>query len=213
VLTRDASATVVGYVEGVRQISFSDVGGLAIVDANDTLRFFTDDSTTDGEEDSGGTVSRIRLYDGPLTGNEVAGLACEEFGGAKCALSRAEYAAEADAICQAATSRFDAVVRRLDPGDVQDLTAFSEAAIRSSEDALAVLYALPPPEADRALLEGDYRLRERELGFLRRIAVAASAGDAALAESLSTERIDLTHQRVIDVPGHLPWGCPVALGA
>ena len=75
VLTRDASAGVVGYVDGVRQFSFSDAAGLAVIDVNDTLLFFRDDSVT-GIEYSGGAVSRIRLYDGALTGNEVAGLAC-----------------------------------------------------------------------------------------------------------------------------------------
>jgi len=83
VLTRDASANVVGYVDGVRRISFRDGGGLAVIDESDTLLFFRDDSVT-GLEYSGGAVSRIRLYDGPLTENEVAGLACAELPGANC---------------------------------------------------------------------------------------------------------------------------------
>lgn len=76
VLTRDASPRVVGYVNGVRQFSFCDMGDLAVIDANDTLRFFSDDTVTNSEY-SGGAVSRIRLYDGPLTGGDVAGLAAE----------------------------------------------------------------------------------------------------------------------------------------
>lgn len=89
VLTRDASARVVGYVNGVRQFSFRDVDELAVIDANDTLRFFSDDLVTDAEY-SGGAVSRIRLYDGPLTENEVAGLACAELPGALCRLRAIE---------------------------------------------------------------------------------------------------------------------------
>ena len=76
VLTRDATDTVVAYVNGVRQLSFHDTGDIAVIDANDTLRLFSDDTVTPNE-DSGGAVSRIRLYDGALTASEVAALAAE----------------------------------------------------------------------------------------------------------------------------------------
>jgi hypothetical protein len=75
VLTRDASARVVGYVDGIRQFSFHDPGRLAVIDGRDTLQFFRDDSETNTES-SGGAVSRIRLFDRPLVGSEVAALAC-----------------------------------------------------------------------------------------------------------------------------------------
>jgi hypothetical protein len=97
VLTRDASATVVGYVDGIARLSFSDERELAVVDArNDTLRFFSDDSTTDGEY-SGGAVSRIRLYDGPIRRKEVRS-ACAELLGATCGPSTADSVAQIDAI-------------------------------------------------------------------------------------------------------------------
>jgi hypothetical protein len=83
VLTRAASGRVTAYVNGVRQFSFRDVDGLAVIDASDALRFFQDDSTT-GDEHSAGAVSRIRLYDGPLNPSEVAALACEEILNATC---------------------------------------------------------------------------------------------------------------------------------
>lgn len=76
VLTRDTTDTVVAYVNGARQLSFHDTGEIAVIDANDTLRLFSDDTVTPNE-DSGGAVSRIRLYDGPLTASEVAALAAE----------------------------------------------------------------------------------------------------------------------------------------
>ena len=76
VLTRDATDTVVAYVNGARQLSFHDTGDIAVIDANDTLRLFSDDTVT-SNEDSAGAVSRIRLYDGPLTASEVAALAAE----------------------------------------------------------------------------------------------------------------------------------------
>ena len=83
VLTRKASGKVAAYVDGVRQFSFLDDGGLAVIDASDVLRFFQDDSTTSGEH-SAGAVSRIRLYDRPLSASEVAALACEEIPNASC---------------------------------------------------------------------------------------------------------------------------------
>jgi Concanavalin A-like lectin/glucanases superfamily len=77
VLTRDPSSFVVGYVDGIRQFAFRDAAALAEI-ASETLRFFVDDSITGGDEYSSGAVSQIRLYDRPLTANEVAALACAE---------------------------------------------------------------------------------------------------------------------------------------
>jgi hypothetical protein len=76
VLTRDASGTVAGYVNGARQFSLDDINELAVIDANDTLLFFRDDSTTRTEYSSG-AVAGIRLYDGSLSADEVTGLATE----------------------------------------------------------------------------------------------------------------------------------------
>ena len=77
VLTRGPADRVVGYVNGVRQFAFDDRGGLAKVGGSNTLRFFVDDVTTNGEWSSG-AVSQIRLFDQALTANEVALLACTE---------------------------------------------------------------------------------------------------------------------------------------
>ena len=77
VLTRDSSSRVVGYIDGIRQFAFRDTAALAEI-ASETLRFFVDDSVTGGEEYSSGAVSQIRVYDRPLTANEVAALACAE---------------------------------------------------------------------------------------------------------------------------------------
>ncbi|HJY32018.1 MAG TPA: LamG-like jellyroll fold domain-containing protein [Actinomycetota bacterium] len=77
VLSRDSSARVVGYVDGIRQFAFRDTDVLAEI-ASQTLRFFVDDSVTEGEESSSGAVSQIRLYDRPLTASQVAALACAE---------------------------------------------------------------------------------------------------------------------------------------
>ncbi|MBV5275091.1 MAG: IPTL-CTERM sorting domain-containing protein [Lamprocystis purpurea] len=72
VITRDVTATVVGYVDGVQQFTFNDSGGGGIITAN-TLRFFVDDATVSGE-DSAGAVARIRVFDTALTPDQVAAL-------------------------------------------------------------------------------------------------------------------------------------------
>jgi hypothetical protein len=210
VLTRDASARVVGYVDGVRRFSFRDTGELAVIDANDTLLFFRDDSVT-ASEYSGGALSRIRLYDGSLTWNEVAALACAQLTGTICELTRAEYIAQADAICKAATDRFDEAVPGLDATDLEVTAAWSLAAARFSEEALAELRALPPPKAHRARLNEFYSLLEQQTDVLRQAAAAASAGDTARVGTLELERIRLTHQKDALEPG-LQW-CPVSLPA
>jgi Concanavalin A-like lectin/glucanases superfamily len=70
VLTRDAiSGTVVGYINGVQQISFTDAGGNAVFNDN-LIHFFIDDTV----EASAGVVDRIRIYDGALTGAQVTDL-------------------------------------------------------------------------------------------------------------------------------------------
>lgn len=75
VLTRNAGGNVAGYVNGVQQFSFADSGGLAVIDANNTLRFFQDNTSGGaGNEASAGSVARIRLYDGALSASAVAAL-------------------------------------------------------------------------------------------------------------------------------------------
>lgn len=70
VLTREANGVVTGYVNGTQQFQFTDTGGIAIIDGNNSLRFFRDD----GSEASAGSVARIRIYNGALTATQVAAL-------------------------------------------------------------------------------------------------------------------------------------------
>ncbi len=70
ILTRNgATDEVVGYVNGVQQISFIDSGDLAVFSSN-VAYFFQDDLAVTGEN-SGGVVDLIRIYDGALTAQEV----------------------------------------------------------------------------------------------------------------------------------------------
>lgn len=82
-LVRDAVGTVIGYVDGVARLSFSDHGGLAAFGSGAAMRFFGDDVETRGRESSSGAVARIRLYDGPIGADAVAE-ACAQLLGEGC---------------------------------------------------------------------------------------------------------------------------------
>ncbi len=75
-LTRDSAGTVTGYVDGTKQFSYDDSStDAAVIDANNTLRFFRDnESGGPSGESSAGAVARIQIYDEALTANQVAGL-------------------------------------------------------------------------------------------------------------------------------------------
>jgi hypothetical protein len=77
VLTRnDTSNLVVGYVNGVQQLSFTDSSDLAVfTGTNNIIHFFRDDFSTGQGEASAGTVDRIRIYDGALSAVQVRDLA------------------------------------------------------------------------------------------------------------------------------------------
>jgi len=70
VLTRDAAKTVVGYVNGVQQFTFTDTADNAAISAANALRFFKDNNSL--SEESAGEVARIRLYAAPMTPAQVA---------------------------------------------------------------------------------------------------------------------------------------------
>lgn len=72
ILTRDGSTNVVvGYVNGVQEISFAD-SDYAVFDAtNGIANFFNDDYQTSQREASSGFVDFIRVYDGPLSSNQA----------------------------------------------------------------------------------------------------------------------------------------------
>jgi hypothetical protein len=75
-ITRDSSTgLVVGYVNGVPEISFTDSSSDAVFNAaNNIINFFQDDSVTGGRESSSGAVNKIEIFDGALSAAEVAAL-------------------------------------------------------------------------------------------------------------------------------------------
>lgn len=74
VITRDANGTVFGYVDGVQQFTFTDSGSLAVISPESRLRFFRDNEFGANSEHTSGVVARIRLFDTPLTSDEVDAL-------------------------------------------------------------------------------------------------------------------------------------------
>ncbi len=68
VVTRDGT-NVVGYVNGIRQFSFTDTSLYGVISSANALRFFKDDGAT---EESGGAVARIRLYPAAMPDAQVA---------------------------------------------------------------------------------------------------------------------------------------------
>lgn len=114
--------------------------------------------------------------------------------------ARADFIAQAHAICRAATMRKDAV--EVEPAlerfpetseILPEIAAMEEAIARISEEAVAEMRALPAPDTARALFNEFYRLAEQTVDIHRQTAAAASAGDTALVETLFWERVDLTH--------------------
>jgi hypothetical protein len=134
---------------------------------------------------------------------------------------RAKYIVRADAICRAATARFEASQPRPWGTELEDIAASSKAAALASEKALTELRALPPPEADRARVNRILLLMEQQTEVLRQTAVAAAAGDATRVRMLGDARLDMTRRkddlvyRLASLWGVPPGldGCPVSLTA
>jgi hypothetical protein len=154
---------------------------------------------------------------GDLSASEIA---CGGTFGTRVSPLRAKYIARADAICRAATDRFSLAAPL--GTELEELAAWSKAAARASEGAIAELRALAPPKGDRVAVERVLSFMERLPGVLRRLAAAASAGETARFRILAGEQIRLTHrkdallQRVALLWRASPdalQGCPVRMPA
>jgi hypothetical protein len=73
VLTRDEHTNIVtAYVNGQNRFSFLDVAGLAVNSGfSNNISFLAGDGI---ENDSGGTLNYLRVFNGPLNASEVSGL-------------------------------------------------------------------------------------------------------------------------------------------
>jgi hypothetical protein len=145
---------------------------------------------------------------------------------AATAEKRERYQAEVATICKAANERARAALDdRLGPGssiedpanltaaDLEILRVMNGIVLRRSVAVLGDLRTLHAPEADRAVLERDFALREQEIAVLRSIVTAATAGDIAQVQRLHDRQLDLVGMRALDVPGHLPETCLISFGA
>jgi hypothetical protein len=71
VMTRNASGNVKGFVDGRRVVSVDDPGNTQVVGADSVLHFLLDDG---GDEQSGGQIARLRIYDDALSARRVRDL-------------------------------------------------------------------------------------------------------------------------------------------
>jgi hypothetical protein len=76
VLTRNGGGTVTGYLQGIQQFSFVDSGSDAVFSGPNNIIHILRDEGTQGVpgEHSAGFLDRVRIYEGALTGVEVAAL-------------------------------------------------------------------------------------------------------------------------------------------
>ncbi|MBI3921550.1 MAG: Ig-like domain-containing protein, partial [Armatimonadetes bacterium] len=172
VLTREATGQVVGYVNGVQQFAFQDSSNLAVIDSNNTLRFFRDDVSTPGEHSSG-AVARIRTFDGALTPSQVAAL--DRLGSGLPAVSIN-----------------DASVFEGNSGAT--IAAFTVSLSVPSSNSVQVSYATVDESA--TLVDGDYAAASGSLTFspgtVSQPVTVTVIGDA-IQEPDETFRVDLTN--------------------
>jgi hypothetical protein len=127
------------------------------------------------------------------TAGIVSSTPTEELGGSPAIR---EYVLRASAICTEAGSD----LRHAPFGPVatlEDIAAWDAEAARAAESSLRQLQALPPPDADRALIEQFFSEAAEEIDLLRQSAAAASAGEETHARGLArkTSRCDASKGR------------------
>lgn len=102
-------------------------------------------------------------------------------------LTKAEFVAQANAICKDYDARIDALG---DPGSIEDLVGLAGKATPIAEDSVAKLRALKAPEDlqagyDEYLASGDVNV-----ALLTQLGEAAKSGDFAAIEKIGTEGED-----------------------
>jgi hypothetical protein len=106
-----------------------------------------------------------------------------------------QYVAGARAICVQALTDLHRAVSPIRPTRLEEIAAWYMAAAGAAESSLAKLQALPPPEADQALINDFFSAAEEEIDALRQAAAAAYAGERRRARVLSGKRVDASHRK------------------
>ena len=102
-------------------------------------------------------------------------------------LTKAEFVAQANAICKDYDARIDALG---DPGSIEDLVGLAEKAKPIAEDGVAKLRGLKAPEDLQASYDEYLATGDVNIELLVRLGDAAKSGDVAVIEKIGTDGED-----------------------
>jgi len=110
-------------------------------------------------------------------------------------LTKTAFIAKADAICQEANDRIDAIP---EPQTTEELAQLGRQVLDIAREQLARLQALRPPAADEETIDEAYDVIEEQLGVAEELVAAAEEGDLqGLQELLEQgERLDARGDRI-----------------
>jgi hypothetical protein len=106
-------------------------------------------------------------------------------------LTKEEYIAQADAICQEANAEIDAVP---EPESTEELAEYGEQVVEIGREQLDRLRALRPPEADEETINGAYDLLDQQLAIADDLIAAAREGDLEQVQELLAQGEQLNEQ-------------------
>ena len=99
-------------------------------------------------------------------------------------LTKAEFVAQANAICKDYDARIDALG---EPGSIEDLVGLAEKAKPIAEDGVAKLRALKAPEDLQASYDEYLATGDVNIELVVQLGEAAKSGDVAAIEKIGTE--------------------------
>lgn len=110
------------FIDGIKQFSFIDDGGVAVINAMENLHFLIDDVDTSTTENPVGQIDRIRIWDTSLSDAEIADLNRSGSGGVPLLAQLADY-------------QFSDTLTS-DVGDISDLEYLGDTAVFSEGSLL-----------------------------------------------------------------------------
>jgi hypothetical protein len=106
-------------------------------------------------------------------------------------LTKEEYIAQADAICQEADAKIDAVP---EPQSTEELAEYGEQVVEIGQDQLDRLRALEPPQTDEGTINEAYDLLEQQLAIATDLIDAAREDDLEQVQELLAQGEQLNDQ-------------------